>query len=122
MRCVSIYTLRGMAIDVERQRPVLGNRFGGLSGIAIHPVAVYSVFKCYTACCRERNIPIIGLGGVTNAVEAIELILAGATCVGIGTAMFRRPNIFAEVGAGIQEYLKRKGERSVADLIGRAAG
>jgi dihydroorotate dehydrogenase (NAD+) catalytic subunit len=118
--CV-INTLRGMVIDVERQAPALGNRFGGLSGIGIHPVAVYSVYKCYTACCREFNIPIIGLGGVTNANEALELILAGATCVGIGTAMFRRPNVFAEVGNGILEYLKRKGEKSVGALVGRAA-
>jgi dihydroorotate dehydrogenase (NAD+) catalytic subunit len=118
--CV-INTLRGMAIDVERQQPVLGNRIGGLSGIGIHPVAVYSVYKCYTACCKENNIPIIGLGGVTNAVEALELILAGATCVGIGTAMFRQPGIFKEIASGIKDYLARKGETSVGALIGKAA-
>jgi dihydroorotate dehydrogenase (NAD+) catalytic subunit len=115
-----INTLRGMAIDVERQKPMLANRIGGLSGIGIHPVAVYAVFKCYTAVCREAGVPIIGLGGVTNAKEALELILAGATCVGIGTAMFREPNVFETTAKGMQDYLKRKGVKSVRDLIGRA--
>jgi dihydroorotate dehydrogenase (NAD+) catalytic subunit len=118
--CV-INTLRGMAIDVERQQPTLGNRVGGLSGIGIHPVAVYAVYRCYTACCREAGIPIIGLGGVTNAAEALELFLAGATCVGIGTAMFRQPAIFQDVGIGVREYITRQGISSVCDLIGRAA-
>jgi dihydroorotate dehydrogenase (NAD+) catalytic subunit len=117
--CV-INTLRGMAIDVEAQKPALGNRIGGLSGIGIHPVAVYAVYKCYTSCCRKNDIPIIGLGGVTNAGEALELILAGATCVGIGTAMFRKPNVFEDVAKGIQDYLQRKRETSISNLIGRA--
>jgi dihydroorotate dehydrogenase (NAD+) catalytic subunit len=115
-----INTLRGMAIDVETQKPVLGNKIGGLSGIGIHPVAVYAVYKCYTAVCRAARVPIIGLGGVTNASEAIELILAGAACVGIGTAMFRQPAIFEEVARGMQAYLARKGEKSIGSLIGRA--
>jgi dihydroorotate dehydrogenase (NAD+) catalytic subunit len=115
-----INTLRGMAIDVEKQRPVLGNRIGGLSGIGIHPVAVYSVYKCYTACCRKYHVDIIGVGGVTNAAEALELMLAGATCVGIGTAMFREPGVFAVVAKGIQAYLKRKGIGAVSEIIGRA--
>ena len=117
--CV-INTLRGMAIDVEKQKPALANRVGGLSGIGIHPVAVYAVYKCYTSCCKKNNIGIIGLGGVTSAGEALELILAGATCVGIGTAMFREPNVFEDVAKGIQAYLKRKGEKSVSELIGKA--
>ncbi len=116
--CV-INTLRGMAIDVETQKPALGNKFGGLSGIGIHPVAVYAVYRCYTACCREAGIPIIGLGGVTSASEAVELILAGATCVGIGTAMFRRPAIFEKVAKGMQAYLARKGEKSISALVGK---
>jgi dihydroorotate dehydrogenase (NAD+) catalytic subunit len=117
--CV-VNTLRGMAIDVDTQKPALANRIGGLSGIGIHPVAVYAVYKCYTACCRKNDIPIIGLGGVTSAAEALELILAGATCVGIGTAMFREPNIFETTAKGMQEYLKRKGVKSVRELIGKA--
>jgi dihydroorotate dehydrogenase (NAD+) catalytic subunit len=118
--CV-INTLRGMAIDVERQRPALANRIGGLSGIGIHPVAVYAVYKCYTSCAKKNNVAVIGLGGVTNAEEALELILAGATAVGIGTAMFRAPEVFEDVGKGIQAYLKRKGVAQVGELIGRAA-
>jgi dihydroorotate dehydrogenase (NAD+) catalytic subunit len=117
--CV-INTLRGMAIDIEKQKPALANKIGGLSGIGIHPVAVYAVYKCYTSCCKKNNIGIIGLGGVTKAEEALELILAGATCVGIGTAMFRTPNVFEEVAKGIQAYLKRKGIGSVSELIGKA--
>ncbi len=117
--CV-INTLRGMAIDVEKQKPALANKIGGLSGIGIHPVAVYAVYKCYTSCCKKNNIGIIGLGGVTNAEEALELILAGATCVGIGTAMFRRPNVFEDVAKGILAYMKRKGIASVSELIGKA--
>jgi dihydroorotate dehydrogenase (NAD+) catalytic subunit len=117
--CV-INTLRGMAIDVERQKPELGNRIGGLSGIGIHPVAVYAVCKCYTSHCKRHNVGIIGLGGVTNAEEALELILAGASCVGIGTALFREPDVFETVGKGIQAYLKRKGIGSVDQLIGKA--
>jgi dihydroorotate dehydrogenase (NAD+) catalytic subunit len=117
--CV-INTLRGMAIDVEAQKPVLANRIGGLSGIGIHPVAVYAVYKCYTACCKKHNIDIIGLGGVTNAEEALELILAGAACVGIGTAMFRRPDVFETTAKGILAHMKRKGVRSIGELVGRA--
>ncbi len=115
-----INTLRGMAIDVEKQKPALANKIGGLSGIGIHPVAVYAVYKCYSACCRKHNVGIIGLGGATNAGEALELILAGATCVGIGTAMFREPTVFEDVAKGIQVYLKRKGIASVSELIGKA--
>jgi dihydroorotate dehydrogenase (NAD+) catalytic subunit len=117
--CV-INTLRGMAIDIERQKPALANKIGGLSGIGIHPVAVYAVYKCYTSCCKKNDIPIIGLGGVTTAAEAIELILAGATCVGIGTAMFREPKVFETTSKGMQDYLKRKGVKSVRELIGEA--
>ncbi len=119
--CV-INTLRGMAIDVEQQRPALANRIGGLSGIGIHPVAVYAVYKCYTSCCRKNNIDIVGLGGVTNADEALELILAGATCVGIGTAMFRQPDVFADVAKGILAYMKRKDVKAVSELVGKAVG
>jgi dihydroorotate dehydrogenase (NAD+) catalytic subunit len=116
-----INTLRGMAIDLATQKPKLGNRVGGLSGIGIHPVAVYMVHRCYTACCRRAGIPIIGIGGVSNPEEALELILAGATCVGIGTAMFRYPTIFEDIAKEIQHYITLKGEKSVASLIGRAS-
>ncbi len=116
-----INTLRGMAIDLVTQKPKLGNRVGGLSGIGIHPVAVYMVHQCYTACCRRAGIPIIGIGGVSNHEGALELILAGATCVGIGTAMFRHHTVFEDVAKGIQEYLEGKGKHSVTSLIGLSA-
>lgn len=113
-----INTLRGMAIDLGTQKPKLGSRVGGLSGIGIHPVAVYMVHQCYTQCCRRAGIPIIGIGGVSNYEEAMELILAGATCVGIGTAMFRHPKVFEDIAKEIQQYV---GEKSLTNLVGRAA-
>jgi len=116
-----INTIRGMAIDLGTQRPKLGNRIGGLSGIGIHPVAVYMVYHCYTSCCRSANIPIIGIGGVSNANEALEFILAGATGVGIGTALFRNPNVFEEVSKGIYDYIFEKEVDSVDSLIGKAS-
>jgi dihydroorotate dehydrogenase (NAD+) catalytic subunit len=116
-----INTLRGMAIDLVTQKPKLGNRVGGLSGIGIHPVAVYMVHQSFTGCCRRAGIPIIGIGGVSNSEEALELILAGATCVGIGTAMFRCPTVFEEVAKGIQDYLKSKSKQSVTSLVGLSA-
>jgi len=116
-----INTLRGMAIDLVTQKPKLANRIGGLSGIGIHPVAVYMVHQAYTACCRRARIPIIGIGGVTNHEEAIELILAGATCVGIGTALFRDPGVVEIIAKGIQKYLTDKRQQSVTSLIGVSA-
>ncbi len=116
-----INTLHGMAIDVKTQRPILGNRVGGYSGIGVHPVAVYLVHRCYTAVCRERFIPILGLGGVATAEDALELLLAGATCVGVGTALFRTPNVCATIAAGIATYLRDRCEESVTAIIGKAA-
>jgi len=127
-----INTLRGMAIDLNTWKPKLGNRVGGLSGQAIHPVAVYMVHRCYTSCCQNR-VPIIGIGGVSRGEDALELILAGASCVGIGTAMFRdqyneksRKSVFQRVEEYLREYLERdeirkKGIKSISDLVGIAA-
>lgn len=115
-----INTLRGMTIDKNTQKPTLGSIFGGLSGISIHPVAVYMVYRCYTACCKDANIPIIGIGGVSNYEEALELILAGATSVGIGTAMFRTPTVFEEISKGLQGYLDEKVTLSIDALVGKA--
>lgn len=116
-----INTLHGMAIDLETMKPSLGNEKGGLSGIGIHPVAVYMVHRCYSVCCKKNKIPIIGIGGVASWEEAVELMLAGAACVGIGTAMFRDPMIFEAVAKGIEDYLVKKGESSVSAIVGRAA-
>jgi dihydroorotate dehydrogenase (NAD+) catalytic subunit len=128
-----INTLRGMAIDLDTWKPKLGNRIGGLSGQAIHPVAVYMVYRCYTAYCHRRGVPIIGIGGVSRGEDALELILAGATCVGIGTAMFRdqyyarsKKSVFQRAEEYLHEYMERehikqKGVNSISDLVGKAA-
>ncbi|MHB9024516.1 MAG: dihydroorotate dehydrogenase [Armatimonadota bacterium] len=117
-----INTLHGMAIDLNTQQPKLGNVAGGLSGGAVHPLAVYMIYKCYTACCRQHNIPIIGIGGVSTTEDALEMLLAGATCVGVGTAMFRDPRVCERIAAGIEDYLCCRNELSVASIIGKAAG
>ena len=116
-----INTLRGMAIDLNTWKPKLGNRVGGLSGQAIHPVAVYMVHRCYTSCCRRNRVPIIGIGGVSSGEDALELILAGATCVGIGTAMFRNELVFEKVERYLSEYMDEKGIKSISNLVGKAA-
>jgi len=116
-----INTLRAMAIDLQTARPKLGNKVGGLSGRAVHPVAVYMVYRCYTACCRKNDIPIIGMGGVCSGEDAIELILAGASAVGIGTAMFRDPAIFQKVAEGLRKYLEDQGKDKISDIVGLAA-
>jgi len=122
-----INTLRGMAIDVNTWRPKLGNQVGGLSGQAIHPVAVYMVHRCYPYC-RKYNIPIIGIGGVSSGEDALELILAGATCVGIGTAMFRdeyeakelKKSIFQRIEDYLIKYMEERNEiTDISNLVGK---
>jgi dihydroorotate dehydrogenase (NAD+) catalytic subunit len=125
-----INTLRGMAIDLNTWRPKLGGKVGGLSGQAIHPVAVHMVYRCYTLCCRKNGIPIIGIGGVTSGEQALELILAGATCVGIGTSMFRdqygteesRESIFERVKNYLLKYMEKRNINSISNLVGKATG
>jgi dihydroorotate dehydrogenase (NAD+) catalytic subunit len=109
-----INTLPGMVIDIETRKPVLANVIGGLSGPAIHPVAVKMVWQAAQAV----NIPIIGMGGITDAATAIEFIIAGATAVAVGTANFTNPATCLNVIAGIEEYLVRHGMKSVAELVG----
>jgi len=116
-----INTLRGMSIDLNTSKPKLGNRVGGLSGQAIHPVAVYMVHRCYTSCCRKNRVPIIGIGGVSSGEDALELILAGATCVGIGTAMFRDESVFEKVEKYLSGYMDERGIKSILTLVGKAA-
>ncbi|MSR14764.1 MAG: dihydroorotate dehydrogenase [Gammaproteobacteria bacterium] len=113
-----INTLMGMAIDSERQTPVLGNSQGGLSGPAIKPIAILKVFQVYEVC-KAHQIPIIGQGGVLSAADAVEFLLAGATAVGVGTGLFYEPLICTEINAGIVDYLDRHGLNSVRDLTGR---
>ena len=112
-----INTVMGMAIDIEKQRPVIGNVRGGLSGPAIKPIALLKVHQVYEIA-GPRNIPIIGQGGITSADDAIEFLLAGATTVGVGTALFYDPLVCQKINDGIAEYLERREVGSVGDLVG----
>jgi dihydroorotate dehydrogenase (NAD+) catalytic subunit len=112
-----INTLMGMAIDIESRTPVIGNNQGGLSGPAIKPVALLKVQQVYQVC-REYQIPIIGQGGVTTAADAIEFLIAGASAVGIGTALFYDPLVCRRINQGISEYLQRHQLASVTRLTG----
>ena len=112
-----INTLMGMAIDIEERLPVIGNNQGGLSGPAIKPIALLKVHQVYQVC-RDHGIPIIGQGGVTSAEDAIEFLIAGATSVGVGTALFYDPLVCKKINAGIVDYLKRHEMNNVAQLTG----
>jgi len=112
-----INTLMGMAIDIESRSPVLGNNQGGLSGPAIKPVALLKVHQVYQVA-RDHGIPIIGQGGITSAEDAIEFLIAGASTVGIGTALFYDPLICPKINQGILDYLQRHEIPSVAELTG----
>ena len=109
-----INTLLGMAINVETRKPVLSTVTGGLSGPAIKPVALRMVWQV----SRAVNIPVIGLGGIMNATDAIEFILAGATAVQVGTANFIDPLITTKIISGIENYLDRHKYNSVSEIIG----
>lgn len=111
-----INTLLGMKIDIERRKPVLGNIMGGLSGPAIRPVAVRIVWQVAQAV----RLPILGMGGIMNAGDALEFILAGATAVAVGTANFVNPRATMDVLAGIQQYMEKYGIRDINDLVGAA--
>ncbi len=112
-----INTLMGMAIDIESRSPVIGNNQGGLSGPAIKPVALLKVHQVYQVA-REHGIPIIGQGGVNGPEDAIEFLIAGASAVGVGTALFYDPLICNRINKGIIDYLDRHGLASVEQLTG----
>ena len=112
-----INTVMGMAIDVERRRPIIGNVQGGLSGPAIRPIALLKVYQVYQEARRD-NVPIIGQGGIETAHDALEFVLAGATTVGLGTALFYDPLAAKRINAGIDEHLSKNGLKSIAELIG----
>ena len=113
-----INTVMGMAIDVATRRPVIGNVQGGLSGPAIKPIALLKVHQVYEVA-RPHRIPIIGQGGITSAQDALEFLIAGATAVGIGTALFYDPLVCRKVNEGIAEYLRAAGMKNVTELTGR---
>jgi dihydroorotate dehydrogenase (NAD+) catalytic subunit len=112
-----INTVMGMAIDVATRKPVIGNIQGGLSGPAIKPIALLKVMQV-AEIARPLGIPIIGQGGICNATDALEFIIAGATTVGVGTSLFYEPMSCKRINAGIADYLAANGMASVAELVG----
>ncbi len=111
-----VNTLRGMAIDILRRKPVLGNVTGGLSGPAIKPVALSMVYSVAGAV----DIPVIGCGGITTWKDAIEFIMAGATAVQVGTASFANPRAPLDILEGIERFMKKEGTEDITSLIGAA--
>ena len=109
-----INTLTGMKIDINRRKFVLANKTGGVSGPAIHPIAVRMVYQAFHAV----KVPIIGMGGIASAEDAIEMILAGASAVSVGTANFHNPSVTMEIVDGIQDYMKQYGFTSVNEMVG----
>jgi dihydroorotate dehydrogenase (NAD+) catalytic subunit len=112
---VAINTLKAMAIDIETGYPILGNRFGGLSGQAIRPVAV----RCVYELAARLEIPVIGVGGVASWEDAVEMIMAGACAVQVGTALLKGYGVFREITDGLSRYLERK-SLALEDLCGMA--
>ena len=113
--CLSlINTLTGMKIDIDRRTFVLANKTGGMSGPAIHPIAVRMVYQVAQAV----NLPLIGMGGIASANDAIEMILAGASAVAVGTANFHNPAVTMEIVDGIEAYMKKYGFNSVSEMVG----
>lgn len=109
-----INTLTGMKIDINRKTFAVANKTGGVSGPAVHPIAVRMVYQVAQAV----QIPIIGMGGIASAEDAIEMILAGASAVSVGTANFYNPTITMDVVDGIEKYMKKNGFETVADMVG----
>ncbi|UCD75088.1 MAG: dihydroorotate dehydrogenase [Phycisphaerales bacterium] len=112
-------TLHAMAIDVETRQPRLSRGSGGLSGPAIHYLAVRMVHEVYEGVARDAGVPIIGLGGVMRWPDAAELILAGASAVGMGTALFVNPRLPLKVASGLSRWVDKQGCASVSELVGQ---
>ena len=109
-----INTLTGMKIDINRKTFALANKTGGVSGPIVHPIAVRMVYQVANAV----KLPIIGMGGISSAEDAIEMILAGASAVSVGTANFHNPAVTLEIVDGIESYMKKHGFETVADMVG----
>ena len=112
-----INTITGMAIDIDSKRPVLGNTSGGLSGPAIKPIALQKVMQVYEVA-GPQNIPIMGQGGISSVKDALEFIIAGASTIGIGTALFIDPLVCNKINEGIENYLSAQGLDGVESLVG----
>lgn len=111
-----INTLKGMSIDTENRKPLLGNITGGLSGPAIKPVALRMVYEA----AQSVDVPVIGCGGITTANDALEFIMAGASAVQVGTASFSNPCASLDVLVGIERFMKKEGIRNLSEIIGAA--
>ncbi len=109
-----INTITGMKIDIERQTFAIANKTGGMSGPCVHPVAVRMVYQCANAV----SLPIIGMGGIETAEDAIEMMLAGATAVSVGTANFYNPTATIDIANGIEAYMKRKNIEDINSIVG----
>lgn len=115
---VAINTVRAMKIDILQQRPVLGNRTGGLSGPPIFPIAVRCIYDLH----NSLTIPIIGVGGVSTWKDAVEMHLAGASAIQIGTAVMEDIEVFSKIKTGVHTYLKKQGHKNIDEIIGAAGG
>ncbi len=115
-------TMPAMAIDVETRRPRLANGTGGMSGAGLHPVVTRIIHEVYTKVCRETGTPIIGLGGVLRWEHAAEFILAGASCVGMGTSLFVDPRSPVGVARGLEKWVQRQGRSEIGTLVGAVEG
>jgi len=115
----AINTITGMAINIETKTPVLANKIGGYSGAGIKPVAI----RCVYEIARElegTNVPIIGIGGIKSGYDAIEMLMAGASAVGVGTALWNNDKIFIEICTEIKEFMERQNYNKITDLVGCA--
>jgi len=113
-----VNTFTAMSIDIQKRRPRLANVTGGLSGPAIKPIALHLVSRVYLTIARGAKIPLIGMGGIQNWQDAVEFILAGATAVGIGTALFVDPATPNKICDGLIEYMKQQGVEHISDFVG----
>ena len=109
-----VNTFKAMAIDIHKRKPVFENIYAGLSGPAIKPIALRMVHEV----CKNVSIPVMGMGGITTAQDAIEFIMAGATCIQVGTANFMNPKIGLEIIEGIEEFMKKEGIKSLDEIRG----
>jgi len=113
-----INTFTAMVIDIEKRTPVLANRTGGLSGPAVKPIAVYMVNKVYNDVARQANIPLLGMGGIRSAADALEFMIAGASAVAIGTATFMYPDTAEKIVTDLRTWCVRHGVLDIRELIG----
>jgi dihydroorotate dehydrogenase (NAD+) catalytic subunit len=113
-----INTLKGIAIDIAKRRPLLGTITGGLSGPAIKPIALYLVYEVAGAV----RVPVVGIGGITSAGDALEFIMAGASAIQVGTASFSNPKAPIEVLEGIEQFMAKEGVKDITELIGAGRG